>query len=452
MFFGPSFNGQKCKAQLKMASIRIAQQTNKKTQLIKGLKREIAQLLADNKEEKARIRTEHIIREDFVMEAYETISLLCELLHERMPLIQSLKLCPPDLQESVVTVIYAAARTEIPELMKVRKMFKAKYGDKFVERALMNENRIVNDRIVNKLGINPPNSFLVLQYMKEIAKAHNVEWDHEEAIPEQSLSNPMPAPTGFSIKSGTGGGMEQVYGQQIVPNDDDGQVTQNRVQCGNCKAILAVPINVPRFACSNCGALLASPTYKAPVVNTSFIDGKPAVPVINGQYLNQDIPNLKHVDGKPVNLPNNDNNNSSSLPSAPSSSNGQNSGQKTITITVPLNFKSGHKMKLKLQNGEEMEIDIPDDVKPGSTIQVSIPGDNDSSNNDNDNNNNNNNNNGGGGGNSGGGGGGDNDEKAKAINVSPSTTLEAPKVESQKSDDSVPDFDELAARFAALKK
>ena len=245
--------------------------------------------------------------------------------------------------------------------------------------------------------------------------------------------------------------MEQVYGQQIVPNDDDGQVTQNRVQCGNCKAILAVPINVPRFACSNCGALLASPTYKAPVVNTSFIDGKPAVPVINGQYLNQDIPNLKHVEGKPVNLPNNDNNNSSSLPSAPSSSNGQNSGQKTITITVPLNFKSGHKMKLKLQNGEEMEIDIPDDVKPGSTIQVSIPGDNDSSNNDNDNNNNNNNNNGGGG-NSGGGGGGDNDEKAKAINVSPSTTLEAPKVESQKSDDSVPDFDELAARFAALKK
>jgi vacuolar protein sorting-associated protein IST1 len=92
-----------------------------------------------------------------------------------MPLIQSLKLCPPDLQESVVTVIYAAARTEIPELMKVRKMFKAKYGDKFVERALMNENRIVNDRIVNKLGINPPNSFLVLQYMKEIAKAHNVQ-------------------------------------------------------------------------------------------------------------------------------------------------------------------------------------------------------------------------------------------------------------------------------------
>ena len=52
------------------------------------------------------------------------------LLACRMALIQSLKLCPPDLQESVVTVIYAAARTEIPELMKVRKMFKAKYGDK----------------------------------------------------------------------------------------------------------------------------------------------------------------------------------------------------------------------------------------------------------------------------------------------------------------------------------
>ena len=217
MFFGPSFNGQKCKAQPKMASIRISQQSNKKTQQIKALKRDLAQLLSTNQEEKARIKTEHIIREDFVMEAYETLSLLCDLLHERMPLIQSLKLCPPDLHESVVTIIYAAARTEIPELMKVRKMFRTKYGEKFEEQALMNENRVVNERIVNKLGINPPNSFLVLEYMKEIAKAHNVEWDHHEAIPEQSLSNPMPAPTGFSIKSGTGGGMQQVYGQQVVP-------------------------------------------------------------------------------------------------------------------------------------------------------------------------------------------------------------------------------------------
>ena len=354
MFFGPSFNGQKCKAQLKMASIRISQQSNKKTQQIKALKREIAQLLSINKEEKARIKTEHIIREDFVMEAYETLSLLCDLLHERMPLIQSLKLCPPDLHESVVTIIYAAARTEIPELMKVRKMFRTKYGEKFEEQALMNENRVVNERIVNKLGINPPNSFLVLEYMKEIAKAHNVEWDHHEAIPEQSLSNPMPAPTGFSIKSGTGGGMEQVYGQQVVPTAGVVGQPENRVKCGSCGAILAVPKNAPRFACSNCGALLAAPQP----LQSSVQQG---VPVVGGQYLSKDIPNLKHVDAN--------------VPGAPGLSK-TTSMQQTLAVTIPPSYKPGHKIKLKLENGQEIQVDVPPGAKPGTTIQVPIPRDN----------------------------------------------------------------------------
>ena len=440
MFFGPSFNGQKCKAQLKMASIRISQQSNKKTQQIKALKREIAQLLSINKEEKARIKTEHIIREDFVMEAYETLSLLCDLLHERMPLIQSLKLCPPDLHESVVTIIYAAARTEIPELMKVRKMFRTKYGEKFEEQALMNENRVVNERIVNKLGINPPNSFLVLEYMKEIAKAHNVEWDHHEAIPEQSLSNPMPAPTGFSIKSGTGGGMQQVYGQQVVPTAGVVGQLEDRVQCGSCGAILAVPKNVPRFACSNCGALLASPKP----LQSSVQQG---VPVVGGQYLNNDIPNLKHVDGNVLGAPDAKTSGEKDLPSPPTNGVSKiTSTQQTLTVTIPPSYKPGHRIKLKLENGQEIQVDVPPGATPGTTIQVPIPRDN-------------------------GSGfssipdgakdvtenmGGDNpstqpDTKPNDDEKSQSSSS-LPELNSQKSDDSVPDFDELAARFAALKK
>jgi|MDTB01.2.fsa_nt_gb hypothetical protein len=266
MFFSPRFNHQKCKAQLKMATIRIAQQTNKKTQLMKIQKRNIAQLLTDGKEEKARIKTEAIIREDFVIEAYEVLSLLCDLLYERMPLIQSLKLCPPDLRESVCTLIYAAARTEIPELMEARKMFTIKYGKEFAESALMNENNVVNNRVVHKLGITPPNTFLILQYMKVIAKAHDVEWDpKEENVSEADLAAPMPAPSGFTVQAGVGGGMQGVYGQFSQPEGVTGsspaasQPAPDRVQCGQCGAILAVPANAPRFACPNCGALLASP-------------------------------------------------------------------------------------------------------------------------------------------------------------------------------------------------
>ena len=73
------FRASKIKPQLKMAAQRITLTINKKTNSIKKQKREVAELLAKNKEEKARIRVEHIIREDFTIEAYEIIELLCEL-------------------------------------------------------------------------------------------------------------------------------------------------------------------------------------------------------------------------------------------------------------------------------------------------------------------------------------------------------------------------------------
>ena len=72
------------------------------------------------KDEKARIRTEHIVREDFTVEAYDIISLLCELVLERTMLLASEDECPFDMREAVSTLIYAANRTEIPELAKVK--------------------------------------------------------------------------------------------------------------------------------------------------------------------------------------------------------------------------------------------------------------------------------------------------------------------------------------------
>ena len=74
---------------------------------MKRQKKDIAVLLRENKEEKARIRTEAIIREDFKLEALDILSLLCELLHERMGLLVSMKQCPPDMVESVSTLIWA---------------------------------------------------------------------------------------------------------------------------------------------------------------------------------------------------------------------------------------------------------------------------------------------------------------------------------------------------------
>ena len=54
--FGSGFSTSKIKPQLKMASTRIALVVNKKTTINKSLKKEIAKLLAEGKEEKASIK------------------------------------------------------------------------------------------------------------------------------------------------------------------------------------------------------------------------------------------------------------------------------------------------------------------------------------------------------------------------------------------------------------
>jgi vacuolar protein sorting-associated protein IST1 len=85
--FGGSFDAARLKPHLKMAVNRFGILNKKKAALIKGEKKEIAGLLRDDKEEKARIKVEHVIRSDYTIEAYEILELLCELLHERIKLL-----------------------------------------------------------------------------------------------------------------------------------------------------------------------------------------------------------------------------------------------------------------------------------------------------------------------------------------------------------------------------
>ena len=64
------------------------------------------------------------------------------------------------------TLIYAANRTEVKELTDVSKQLQKKYGKDFADIARSNSDNSVNERVVHKLSAQPPNAFLVLNYMK----------------------------------------------------------------------------------------------------------------------------------------------------------------------------------------------------------------------------------------------------------------------------------------------
>ena len=86
---GPKY--QKLTTNLRLAINRLKLLEKKKTEQAIKARREIADFLSVSKIDRARIRVEHIVREDYLVEAMEIIEMYCDLLLARMGLIQSTK-------------------------------------------------------------------------------------------------------------------------------------------------------------------------------------------------------------------------------------------------------------------------------------------------------------------------------------------------------------------------
>jgi len=203
------FSTKKLKPHLKMAVSRLQIASNKKSAIMKQQMREIAVMLSEDppKEEKAKIRAEALIREDNAVEAYEILQLECELLAERIKLIESMKECPPDLLSCVATVMWATDRCDIPEFEVIRKQFRSKYGKEFEEKALNNVGGCLNERVVSKLSVQPPAGYLVQTYLEKICDQFDVDWKPTVAVSAESMADPMAAPVGYSVQVAPGTGL-----------------------------------------------------------------------------------------------------------------------------------------------------------------------------------------------------------------------------------------------------
>jgi hypothetical protein len=197
---------------LKMAVSRFQISANKKSALTKQQMREIAVMLSEDppKEEKAKIRAEALIREDNAIEAYEILQLECELLAERIKLIDSSKECPPDLVSCVSTVIWASDRVDFSELSMIRKQFRAKYGKQFEEAALTNLGGRLNERVISKLSVQPPAAHLVQVYLERICEKFEVDWEPKVKLTADQMSEPMVAPVGYSVNVASGTGLGEL--------------------------------------------------------------------------------------------------------------------------------------------------------------------------------------------------------------------------------------------------
>uniref|UniRef100_A0A0K0DYL3 IST1 homolog n=1 Tax=Strongyloides stercoralis TaxID=6248 RepID=A0A0K0DYL3_STRER len=176
----------KLKTNLGLAVSRLKLLQKKKTEMALKSRKEIADFIKAHKEDRGRIRVEHIIREDFLVEAYEILEMYCDLLLARFGVIQQMKNIDEGIAEAIVSLIWAAPRiSDVPELTKISNELTKKYGKLFVEQARANQLESpcrVSQKLLDKMSLNAPDKVLVEKYMVEIAKYYNVEFTPDKNI------------------------------------------------------------------------------------------------------------------------------------------------------------------------------------------------------------------------------------------------------------------------------
>lgn len=171
--------GTRCKTCLNLAISRINLLHNKRELQLKNMRREIAQYLQTGQEAIARIKVEHVIREQNISAAYEILELFCEFLIARIPILEVQRDCPSELLEAVASIIFASPRcSDVPELLQVRNLFLTKYGKEFVAAAAeLRPDSGVNRAVIEKLSVGAPPVDRRLDCLKEIAREHNLNWN-----------------------------------------------------------------------------------------------------------------------------------------------------------------------------------------------------------------------------------------------------------------------------------
>ncbi|XP_021112419.1 IST1 homolog isoform X5 [Heterocephalus glaber] len=176
--FSSAFKVDRLRVNLQLVINRLKLLEKKKTEQTQKARKEIADFLAAGKDERARIQVEHIIREDYLVEAMEILELYCDLLLARINLIRATKELDSGLAESVSTLIWAAPRlqSEVPELKIVSYQLCAKYSQEYGQLCRTNEIGTVNSQLMYKLNVNTLPQVLMEQYLVEIAKNYNVPY------------------------------------------------------------------------------------------------------------------------------------------------------------------------------------------------------------------------------------------------------------------------------------
>ncbi|KAL6501686.1 hypothetical protein OROGR_026819 [Orobanche gracilis] len=163
----------KCKKVIKKLKCRLKLLKNKRCCIVKHLREDVAELLKHGHHQTAFQRVEQLIMDERVVQLYDLLDQFCDFIIFHLPYIRRSRDCPNDLNEAVSALIFSSARFgELPELMSIRTLFRERYGQRFITTALeLRPGNLVNDQIKENLYIEKISEDFKYRMLAEIASS-----------------------------------------------------------------------------------------------------------------------------------------------------------------------------------------------------------------------------------------------------------------------------------------
>ncbi|MCD7462218.1 hypothetical protein HAX54_048014 [Datura stramonium] len=162
----------KCKNLIKRVKCRLKLLKNKRNCIVKQLRDDLGQLFRHGHYQIVFDRVEQLYMDDNIVVVYDLLENFCEFILINLPYIRRHKDCPNDINEAVSSLVFASARLgDLPELPVVRKLFGERYGKRFETCALkLLPGNHVNQQIKEKLCINSVSNEVKYRLVDEIAR------------------------------------------------------------------------------------------------------------------------------------------------------------------------------------------------------------------------------------------------------------------------------------------
>ncbi|MED6160376.1 hypothetical protein PIB30_050944 [Stylosanthes scabra] len=180
---GRTFKAAKFKPLITLAISRIAVLKNQRQIRLRQARSDVLQLLQLGHHERALLRVEHVIKEQNMLDVYDKIEGYCNLVIERVHLIEQERECPEELKEAASGILYAASRCgDFPEIQEIRAVFTSRFGKEFASRAIeLRNNCGVHPQMIQKLSTRMPSLESRIKQLQEIASENNIVLQLEES-------------------------------------------------------------------------------------------------------------------------------------------------------------------------------------------------------------------------------------------------------------------------------